>query len=285
MLDKDLKERQVMINANTNELAKVGEQGVRLTAESISKLAQEDMVKAVNLMSNLVSKGLIDMETVIKIFNGRYGLVVSNMLRSIEGDIEGYNEKVNEMTKLNDDFDKQMNNLNNQWGLFKNRLVGANGAVVSSTKNFLNLIALVGNFALGARSADDEANNFQETLVGIGVSTISTTLIVGALVGGLSKLVTALKTAELAVTFFGSATKVAIAPIAGWVLGISALLSVMAHFVGKARAQKAEIESLNKSIKDQATRNSEATVTLKHMKDTSDILRILSYQFHLKSPF
>ena len=114
MMDANLERNQVRFMETskgvyklTNDLTK----GSKLTAAAISNIAQDDATQAVNIMSQLVGKNLLDMETLIKVFNGRYGLIVSNMLRTINGDIEGYVDNINESTSLTEDLAKQQVNL------------------------------------------------------------------------------------------------------------------------------------------------------------------------------
>jgi hypothetical protein len=127
MLDANLKRVNARIDENGKLMDKKQEGGMSITASTIQKLALEDVGKAVDLMSNLSINGMLDMETMIKVFNGRYGLVVNNMLKTIGGSHEEYNRLMKETTDLTADASIQMENINVKLDRFKNALfaVGA----------------------------------------------------------------------------------------------------------------------------------------------------------------
>ena len=122
MLDANLKRVNARVDEQGNLMKKDKTGGSLLSSKAIQTMALEDATKAVNLMSQLTTQGMIDMETMIKVFNGRYGLVVTNMLRTINGDYNEYNKSIIENNKLLEDSAIQQKNLNVQWADFKNLL-------------------------------------------------------------------------------------------------------------------------------------------------------------------
>ena len=248
-------------------LAKAGEKGIQLTAKAISNLAQQDAEKAVNLMSQLSGKGLLDMETMIKVFNGRYGLIVSNMLNQINGNMDGYIDRINNATNLTKDYETQMNNLNNQWKLFKNRLMGANSELISVAKPTLDFLALIGNKAL-----DGFNNDLGRSIFTIGTLTAgSYTAVIG-----LGSFVNILKTATSSISLFGYTLSAL--PFAQVVVGISALISTIMYikrehdkYTETLLSNKRELRDNAFAVDDLRIRYSSAIKTIDQAKLTNGL--------------
>lgn len=189
MLDKNLDRNKVYFKENEKgvmELTSKTEGAIKATSKVISDLAQEDVGQAVNLMSKMVKEGLIDSETLIKVFNGRYGLITQNMLREIDGDILKYAKRMEETVKLSDDYALQLKNLNNQWDIFKNNLISSTGGLMSGFKNVGD--AILGTLNPALQNANNEHPILTRGIVNLGVSFASSAIGVGLFTKALALL-------------------------------------------------------------------------------------------------
>ena len=267
MMDANLARNKVRIN-EYGKLAKAGEQGIQLTSDAISKMAQEDATQAVNLMSELVGKNLLDMETLIKVFNGRYGLIVSNMLRTINGDIDNYVDKINESTNLTEDFDKQMGNLNNQWQLFKNRLFGANSEMFNVSKSLLNLIGLAGNGIFSVLNTE---------LGRIAFSTVGFAGTIGMLSLGFANLLRILPTLTAEVAIFG--TTLNIIPFVGVAAAIGTVIGLISHLVQKEQEARDSLIRLSKETATNTSKTELLKIQYKALADTVKSVNLDTMEF------
>ena len=145
----------------------------RLTADNFSKLAQEDLPEAINLLSNLYTNGELSYKTLSKVFTVRHAPYVLQSLLEINGNLDEYRKKITTGRNVTEDYEKQMqswdntlkktkNNLNeflntgqkflDKWGVpalnFFNKLLDVFDSLASSkTANFiaeLGILSVVG---------------------------------------------------------------------------------------------------------------------------------------------
>ena len=143
ILDEKLLQKAVTV---PREMTDGTIKNVQLTADTISKMAQEDLPSAINLMSKLYSDGIISMQDVLQIFTKRHGLYIANLFKEINGNLDEFNESITKGADYLVDFDKQMMNVNNQLQLFKNQLtkVVADKSIIT-IKDGMNGLLMVAN--------------------------------------------------------------------------------------------------------------------------------------------
>ena len=120
----------------------------------------------------------------IKVFNGRYGLVVTNMLKQVSGDVLKYNEQLAKFVSLEDAMKLQKENLNNIRKNFQVEYEALMSPQQNLTKALVdNTMGTLGTFMGKINSMDGFLGGFTQSLISgaIAVSALTLKIIGGTI--------------------------------------------------------------------------------------------------------
>ena len=120
----------------------------------------------------------------IKVFNGRYGLVVTNMLKQVSGDVLKYNEQLAKFVSLEDAMKLQKENLNNIRKNFQVEYEALMSPQQNLTKSLVdNTMGTLGTFMGKINSMDGFLGGFTQSLISgaIAVSALTLKIIGGTI--------------------------------------------------------------------------------------------------------
>jgi TP901 family phage tail tape measure protein len=269
MLNSNLDRNKVYFKTNEDGIVQLtnNTQGaIKATAKSISDLAKQDVGQAIDLMSKMVKNGLVNSETLIKLFNGRYGLITQNMLREIDGDILGYAKKMEQTVKLTTDYELQLKNLNNQWSILKNNFADSSGAITNGFKHIGDMIGGTLNPLL--QDANKNHKDLIQQVVVLGTSFVGMSLSV-SIVSKALKLMK-ITTMTEAMSGLGGAMLGLANPIVLTTTAIIGLVSYMASLIMKQKEHDIQAR-INISTLQQTTMETlQLEKSYKNLNDTLD---------------
>ena len=101
------------------------ENGKVLNFDYISELTKKDLPKALELLSKLYNTGKLNTQVMQKMFTARHFQEVSSLLSDINGDVEGFVNRMAKGVDQSDDFRKKMMDVAEQWKVLKNSVMSA----------------------------------------------------------------------------------------------------------------------------------------------------------------
>lgn len=263
MLDNDLISRAVKVDVDE---MKKSQDGIQLTADMLNELASKDLPKAVNLLSELYTKGDITQQTINKMFTTRQGLAISNALQIINGDWETYANRVKTASDLTEDFEKQMFNLNNQLGEMKSKFVNIFTGMGETAKDSLGVTATGINNLIDLMQ---KAPSSIQWLTDIALSTTVATAGIQMLALSFKKLAVAITGATSVKMFISTLFT---GPWSLAIAGVVGLTAVVGKLVGYTNKLKQEQISYIKSLDDSRKKLEEVSEELRVAKGLNDIL-------------
>ena len=80
--------------------------GFKMTSDFLSSLAQEDLPKAIELLSSLETKGFLGISTMNKLFTLQHSSYLRKTLKDINGDLDSFNKNLTTGTTVQEGFNK-----------------------------------------------------------------------------------------------------------------------------------------------------------------------------------
>lgn len=127
--------------------------------DALSKMAQEDLPKALEFLSKLTIEGKVSQQVLQKMFTARHFMDVSHLLTLINGDIETFVNGISKGVDYSADFQKKMYDVNEQVKLLKNNIEASFSTIGKTVTDGTTGVLL------GVNSTLSELNNSSSTLV------------------------------------------------------------------------------------------------------------------------
>lgn len=156
--------------------------GVLLTADKIAEMAKGNLLEAISLMSRLQMEGNISTATMQKMFTGRHFTEAQAVLRAVGGDWKKFNEVFAQGVNYQQDYAKQMMNVNNELAKLKNNMLA-----LGQSKGYLN--TLVSGTAIGINNILEDNEGASKTIFEVLSNVVGLGLQFGVLAKGLSLVV------------------------------------------------------------------------------------------------
>lgn len=137
--------------------------------ESLSRMAQKDLPKALEVMSKLYIEGKLSSQVLQKMFTARHFQEISNILLDINGNIDGFVESFSKGLDYANDFNKNMFNINEQFKQLKNNVFAITSAGFQDMQNSMTGAMMVFNDMM--KDSSGEVSN-----IASGLGTIATKL-------------------------------------------------------------------------------------------------------------
>ncbi|MGL5646974.1 MAG: hypothetical protein ACRDDY_03905 [Clostridium sp.] len=178
--------------------------GVLLTADKVAEMAKGNLLEAFSLMSKLQNEGVISTGTMQKMFTGRHFTEAQAVLRAVGGDWERFNRVFAQGVDYQQDYAKQMMNVNNEIAKLRNNVLSL--GLSGGSSNYLN--TLITGTTLGLNDIIEKGGSTSKSLFDLGTHVVG----LGAQFGVLYKGLSMIKTGMLSLT-----------PVMGVVSGIVTL--------------------------------------------------------------
>ncbi|MGL4426052.1 MAG: hypothetical protein ACRCZ1_04515, partial [Cetobacterium sp.] len=199
--------------------------------QALSDMAKKDLPTALNVLSQMYTKGQLNTQTMQKMFTARHFMEISNLLLDINGNTSEFINRIAKGVAYTDDFAKKMFDINEQMKLFSN----------NTKSSFGGLFKLFGDGATGALMAVNDSMNLTNrgiVQLGVGFSSLMATFATASISAGLfmKTIVPLLKTAGV----FAAG---------GYITAAISLIALMGSTYAEVRKQTVDLNlNLNKNL-------------------------------------
>jgi hypothetical protein len=279
MFDAEMKLNNVMINDKI------------FNYEALSSIAQKDLPKAVELMSQLYIQGKLSATTLQKMFTARHFMEISNLLLQINGDVETFVSGIAKGVDYTNDNYKAMFNLANQAELLGNNLKTLVQPALETTRKSLTGFTMILNDIISDMNSK-ETSKGEQFFQDLGASAVASTTQLVGLGLGIKTLLPLLKTggaglASLFGTTLGTGGAVAIG--AGVLLSLNYALQQVTKSNYELKASTFDVNNTFRNFpvimdKAQASINS-ANGALSSIKNSIESINNIDLRTDLKNAF
>jgi len=273
LFDKEMMLNNVTVDLAGN-LSKQGN-GLKLTSDLLGQLAEKDLPKTIELLSQLYNTGELSTKTLSKMFTGRQAPYLIAQLGLIQGNITEYIDGTTKASKVSLDVEKAMENWTDQLKIARNTMT----AFETTTSGFMDYVgkdmlkifnAVTGGMVNMTQSGDIASHSFgvlKDITLAVGLAMASlrlgelttqflglgkavkavgdTLVLVRAASGGLEKLRMLFTT--------GGGWMLILAALAAIVVGITSTINRMNEASRQATIEEIkrnrELDQLNKKMK------------------------------------
>lgn len=240
LFNQDMTKANIFVDVMGNLSNSVN--GSLLTTERLAEIAKSNLPQAVQLLSQIQSQGDLSTRTLQKMFTGRHFTEVSAILRAVGGDWQKFNKVYAQGIEYQEDYVKQMYNVNQAIATLKNNLIslgkdgfGFVGTTIDGGTFILNkMFEEVDGNITKMISLSSHVLGFSATALALGKAVS----LVSASMKGLS-----LATVTSTIATKGFTTALMANPVGLIAVGITALTTALIHY-GKAM-KEAEIQTLS----------------------------------------
>lgn len=217
-------------NIQMLDISGTGKKGELFNYEALSNMTKKDLPQALNVLSKMYIKGQLSTQTMQKMFTARHFMEISDLLISINGNIDDFVNGIAKGVSYSNDFYKKMFDVNEQMKLLKNNAQATFGGTGGGLSK-----ALTG----GMMILNDTLPNINKGM--------------GSLIGNIGMVATVSVGALTSLKAIGSITALlkplALNPITASIAGVTAGLTMVLKYIYEAKKETADIGiNINKNL-------------------------------------
>lgn len=165
LLDTELALNSVMIKGD--KIVRDGSEGFQLTSNYITQLAENDLPRAIELLSELYKTGEVSTKTLMKMFTNRQGSYLIAQLGLMNGSMDNYINRFTKGYEVTEDYEQAIQSWSSEMKKARNSMMMLNSSVSGFMDNIGSKVLSVFNSLVS--SMNDLINSSDRLALSLGV--------------------------------------------------------------------------------------------------------------------